>query len=329
MSVAEKVAQVTESYQIRDLHCKEIEKALWKRSGECVFAIFQNISSFFKQPLFSSCNLSTTHSYIKNYVSVDKMYGADDLSSCPLFKGGYINFGYWDGIDIKSKSKLSDQERLSTEKQLYHQLFNRGDIHNVDKVLEVGSGLGFGCVMAVTDYGIKEVTGLDLSQDQIDRARTIHAPMFHSSESIKFIQGSAEQMPLPDQTYDAVTSVEAAQHFRDVNTFLSEAYRVLKPDGKLAITTFFATSLDSISRLKEYIPTIRDGIDNVVPIEQIRQQLEKLGFRDINIRSIGDNVWVGFDKWISQGALADTWDRNWLVSYKNHLIDYYVITAKK
>ncbi len=57
--------------------------------------------------------------------------------------------------------------------------------------------------------------------------------------------------------------------------------------------------------------------------------LEKTGFGKIKVKSIGDYVWKGFDKWISQGEYDETWDRNWLKGYQSGYFDYYVITAEK
>ena len=57
--------------------------------------------------------------------------------------------------------------------------------------------------------------------------------------------------------------------------------------------------------------------------------LEDAGFKNIAIESIGQHVWVGFDQWISQSELNDTWNRNWLKAYQEHLLDYYEITAEK
>ncbi|NGX46871.1 MAG: hypothetical protein K1000chlam3_00238 [Chlamydiae bacterium] len=77
------------------------------------------------------------------------------------------------------------------------------------------------------------------------------------------------------------------------------------------------------------IKTVQDGIDNLIPITSIKQILEEAGFIDIHVEKIGRFVWDAFDKWISQGEFADTWNRNWLKAYHRNLLDYYIITAEK
>ena len=46
-----------------------------------------------------------------------RMYGPQDLSSLPLFAGGFINFGYWRGIPLDGE--LSVEQRISSQQQLY------------------------------------------------------------------------------------------------------------------------------------------------------------------------------------------------------------------
>ena len=225
---------------------------------------------------------------------------------------------------------LTEDDRIRSEKNLYHQIFERVSLNERDNGLEVGCGLGFGCVLAIDPkYGAGKFTGLDLSPSQLDRAREIHDPLLRRTDRIQFIQGSAEKIPLKSNTYSKVVSIEAAQYFRDIDAFLSEAYRVLSPGGELAVTTFFAPSESTIEKLKGLIPTIRDKIDNIVSIEHVSSALQKLGFKNITCESIGKYVWPGFDKWIGQTELRDTWNKNWLTAFKSNLVDYYIITAKK
>ena len=48
---------------------------------------------------------------------------------------------------------------------------------------------------------------------------------------LRFVRGAAECMPLDDDGFDAVISVEAAQHFPDLAAFAAETSRVLRPGG--------------------------------------------------------------------------------------------------
>jgi hypothetical protein len=75
------------------------------------------------------------------------------------------------------------------------------------------------------------------------------------------------------------------------------------------------------------IQTIHDGIDKAPSITTFKEILERNGFTNITVESIGKNVWQGFDAWTAQGDLKDSWTRNWYKAYQQGLIDYYLVTA--
>ena len=71
-----------------------------------------------------------------------RTYGPEDLSSLPLFAGGFINFGYWRGIPLDGE--LSVEQRISSQRQLYRLVLRALDVSSPDRILEVGCGLGLG-----------------------------------------------------------------------------------------------------------------------------------------------------------------------------------------
>jgi len=76
------------------------------------------------------------------------------------------------------------------------------------------------------------------------------------------------------------------------------------------------------------IETIKDGTDHVISISNFQELLKNVGFINIEVKSIGEYVWEGLDKWIAQGELEDKWNRNGLKAYRDGLIDYFLITAE-
>ena len=60
----------------------------------------------------------TDYSLEKEFSNIETMYGSADLSTCSLFAGGYINFGYWKNINLLKK--ISESERILSEKNLYN-----------------------------------------------------------------------------------------------------------------------------------------------------------------------------------------------------------------
>lgn len=255
------------------------------------------------------------------------MYGENDLSSMTIFSGNFINFGYWPDV---TPGLISVEERTESQANLYRTVLHHLMIEPTDIALEVGCGIAVGTALALREFQPQALHGLDLSPDQIDRATRANAEVLAQQPGRLILQqGSALALPFVDETFDKCYSVEAAQHFEDLATFASEIYRVLRPGGRLAITTFFTPQAVPDGELRGLIPTIDSGIDVVCPIDTFRNDLLVAGFVDIHIDSIGNHVWRGFDAWIEQTEFREGWGRNWLTAYQRGLIDYYLITADK
>jgi cyclopropane fatty-acyl-phospholipid synthase-like methyltransferase len=255
------------------------------------------------------------------------MYGADDLSSIAIFSGNFINFGYWQDF---TPGFIGLDERTESQANLYRIVLRRLAIDSTDVALEVGCGIAVGTALALREFNPRAVYGLDLSQDQIDRATRVNAELL-AQQPDRFIlqQGSALELPYTGENFDKCYSVEAAQHFEDLATFASETHRVLRPAGRLAVTTFFMSHASAAEELRRLIETIGSGVDVVPPIDSFRDDLLEAGFVDVRIEDLGEHVWRGFDAWIGQTEFRDGWGRNWLEAYNRRLLDYYLIIADK
>ncbi|MGH3774585.1 MAG: class I SAM-dependent methyltransferase [Pseudonocardiaceae bacterium] len=255
------------------------------------------------------------------------MYGEDDLSSFAIFSGNYINFGYWQDF---TPGIISVDERTESQADLYRAVLRRLTIDPSDAVLEVGCGIAVGTALTLREFDPSAVHGLDLSPDQIDRAVRVNAELIAQHPGrLVLRQGSALELPFADEMFDKCYSVEAAQHFDDLTAFASEAYRVLRTGGRLAVATFFTPHLTAIDGLRRLLENVDNGIDVVVTIDSFRDDLLKAGFVDVGVESIGERVWHGFDAWMDQTDFRASWGRNWLTAYNQGLIDYYLVTADK
>lgn len=255
------------------------------------------------------------------------MYGENDLSSIALFSGNFINFGYWRGFQ---PGLISVEERTASQADLYRTVLRRLQIDRADVVLEVGCGIAVGTALALREFEPSVIHGLDLSQDQLDRARSANTELLAlRPPRLVLQQGSALKIPYAEATFDRCYSVEAAQHFEDLAAFAAETHRVLKPGGRLAVTTFFTTHPAAGYKLRQLIETVDTGIDVVVPIDSFLDDLRAAGFTGAQADTIGDHVWPGLDAWMEQTEFKDSWGRNWLKAYEDGLIDYYLVTADK
>ena len=103
-----------------------------------------------------------------------------------------------------------------------------------DKViLDAACGEGYGSNMLASSA--RQVTGIDIDKETIERARKTYA----SCGNLQFMQGSIERLPIADGSVDAIISFETIEHVSEETQkkFLEEIKRVLKKDGFLVMST--------------------------------------------------------------------------------------------
>lgn len=260
----------------------------------------------------------------RNPRSIRQMYGDADLSQLPIFQGGFINFGYWPSPLPDAKS-ITPSERTTSAQEMYRQVGDMCHILKKHNVLDVGSGLGYGSSFISQHYLPKIVVGVDISPDQVARAKK-HQASGVKSGSLRFTIGEAESLPFPDDSFDCIVSVEAAQHFLSINDFSKEISRVLKPGGKCVVTSFFPTNAEGIDALNAIVPDYHiHGSQNTV--EDVKQAFSE-HMNNVQVRSIGENVWYGFSAWLDQIGYQTQWSKIWCELYEKGLMDYVIYEAE-
>ncbi|MGW7239825.1 class I SAM-dependent methyltransferase [Streptomyces sp. NPDC054804] len=261
--------------------------------------------------------------------AVRAVYGPQDLSSAPAFGGGFINFGHWEGIPLDGP--LTAEDRVRSQQDLYRRVL--GTMGGAGgHAVEVGCGLGLGAALALEEHGFTSVTGLDVHPEQLERARRVNAQLLgRVPERLRFVQGAAEEMPSEDGRFACLYSVEAAQHFRDLGAFGREAARVLRPGGRLAVTSFFlpAGAEDVGAELAARLDSFASGLDVAHSLVSLLDALDAAGLTDVRAESIGGQVWAGLDHFLSGIDLPVQWPRNFLPAYRDGLLDYYVVSARR
>lgn len=252
---------------------------------------------------------------------VRRVYGTGDLAALPVFAGGFINFGYWAGIPLDGG--LTVEQRIASQEALYDLVVAALSIGPGDRVLEVGSGHGLGA-RRVLRRGPAVVRGVDLVPEQVARASRAN-----DDPRVAFVRGACDDLPFPAGSFDALLSVEAAQHFEDVPGFARDSARVLAPGGRFAVATFFTRTDDAPERLAGLLKTFASGLDHAHRVDDVVRDLRGAGFADVTARSVGEHVWRGLDRWLELGPRPDHWDRNWLRAVEQGLLDYYLVTARK
>lgn len=163
----------------------------------------------------------------------------------PAEEWQFMNYGYVPNANEKPFDIPLSPEVQRHSLQMYHYLALKTDIQGKD-VLEVGSGRGGGAKHVASALQPASYIGMDLAQSAVDLAKKLH-----KVSNLTFIQGSAESIPLPDNSKDVVMNVESCHAYGSVDKFLSEVKRVLKPGGYLLLVDF--RSAENMDLLKSQL----------------------------------------------------------------------------
>lgn len=163
----------------------------------------------------------------------------------PAEEWQFMNYGYVPNAQEKPFDLPLPPETQKYSLQMYHYLALKSDIAG-KHLLEVGSGRGGGAKHVAGALKPTSYVGLDLAQSAVDLANRIH-----QLPNLQFIQGSAESIPLEDNSIDVVLNVESCHAYGSVDKFLSEVKRVLKPGGYLLLVDF--RSVENMDLLKSQL----------------------------------------------------------------------------
>jgi len=114
----------------------------------------------------------------------------------------------------------------------------RAAIGKGTRVVDFCAGLGGPSRYLAHRYGA-DVTGIELTPARVKGAEEL-TRLVGLQNVVRVIEGNVMHVPLPDATVDVVVSQEALLHLPDKERTLAEAYRILKPGGRIAFTDWVA-----------------------------------------------------------------------------------------
>jgi len=148
-------------------------------------------------------------------------------------------------------------------------------------VVDLGSGGGFDCFLASQEVGAGgHVIGVDMTPDMLSKARD--NARRGNYDNVEFRLGEIEHLPIADEAADVIISncvinlsPDKAQVFRD-------AFRVLKPGGRLAISDVVAT-IELPEDMRNDPALVAGCMGNAALIDTLEGHLRDAGFIDIRI----------------------------------------------
>jgi len=148
-------------------------------------------------------------------------------------------------------------------------------------VLDVGTGTGVFIPFLLSKIGSSgKVVALDIAEEMLRRAR---AKGFNGV--VAYLNADVANMPLPDETFDAIVCYSSFPHFQDKAKALGEIYRVTKSGGNLFIC--HTSSRDNINEIHNGIPEVEN--DLIPDAAEMQIMLAKAGFIDIRIEDYREN----------------------------------------
>ncbi len=150
-----------------------------------------------------------------------------------------------------------------------------------DVVVDLGSGAGFDCLLAALRVGPGgRVIGVDMTHEMLAKARANAARV--GATNVEFRLGEIEHLPIADQVADVIISNCVVNLVPDKAQVFREAFRVLKPGGRVAISDVVNTA--PLSEDLRSDPALLCGcVSGAVPAEQVEALLCAAGFTDIAI----------------------------------------------
>lgn len=153
-----------------------------------------------------------------------------------------------------------------------------------ETVLDLGSGAGFDCFLAATSVGESgHVIGVDMTGEMIENARQNAAKA--GVKNVEFRLGEIEHLPVPDGSIDVIISNCVVNLSPDKPDVFNDAFRVLKPGGRLAISDIVAIQ-PLPQEIRENLELISGCVGGASPIEDLKQMLQTVGFIDIDIEPL-------------------------------------------
>jgi arsenite methyltransferase len=152
-----------------------------------------------------------------------------------------------------------------------------------ETVVDLGSGGGFDCFLAAKQVGETGlVIGVDMTPDMLSKARMNAEKM--GTKNVEFRLGEIEHLPVADNSVDIIMSNCVINLSPDKMEVYRDAFRILKPGGRLAISDIVAT-MPLPADIQQNLALVSACVGGAATIDDTKGMLQEAGFVDIKIKA--------------------------------------------
>jgi arsenite methyltransferase len=157
------------------------------------------------------------------------------------------------------------------------------DLQAGEIVLDLGSGAGVDVFLAANKVGpTGRVIGVDMTEEMVDKAKGIARD--HGYHNVEFRLGEIEKLPVEDESVDAIISNCVINLAPDKSKVFREAYRALKPGGRLTVSDIVSEGALS-DEIKSDSNAWACCIGGALEQQEYLEKIKKAGFEDTEIVS--------------------------------------------
>jgi len=150
-----------------------------------------------------------------------------------------------------------------------------------ETVLDLGSGAGFDCFLAANKVGKRgKVIGVDMTPEMIEKAR--ENTKKNNYENVEFRLGEIENIPAADNSIDVVISNCVINLSPDKSRVFNEAFRVLKPSGRLMVSDIVLLK-ELPDFIKNSIAAYIGCISGAMMKDEYIEAIKEAGFHEVKI----------------------------------------------